>query len=402
MLTRPIAIAAFALTALNGAAAETPTNSNYVVYPDPSLIQRDLSGLARVYRKNYTKFIAYRTPNGGEIKLVATDGMSDEQLLRAYNILSFYLTDVPGSTWGADKSAVANAMAGNDAVLVMPGGADGDSPISSRALAGQPLYALEFPTEGSRAYIGNDYEQRDAGFEEIFHMVHDTGIGTRYTQGVLNETYQAEIATATAHALRENLWGRGDQGTKDWVAELEQEGSLEQEYIASVLDSYYGLWGAWTEEPGGMWGIYAAKTRDEVRQMDPMGAALVPAFLSDTVTYMARIDPGFAGTFEMSFDPKQPYTHKSQYLVNARLLGDLPSGLRGNDHDNILMGNAADNLIDGKGGTDVVQFGFASTMASIARTPQGVSVSGPENGTDLLQGIEILRFTDRDIPVSGL
>ncbi|PIE12321.1 MAG: hypothetical protein CSA72_00245, partial [Rhodobacterales bacterium] len=304
--------------------------------------------------------------------------------------------------YGADKRAVANAMADNGAVLVLPGGADGDSPISDRALVGQPLYALEFPTEGSRAYIENDYSQRDAGFEEIFHMVHDYGIGTRYTEGALKATYQAEISAAMSHARRKNLWGRGDRGTQDWLVELEKEGSLEQEYIVSVLDSYFGYWGAWSEAPGGMWGIYAAKTRAEVKQMDPMGAALVPAFLSDTVTYMARIDPKFSGTFEMSFDPAQPYTHKSQYLVNARLLGDLPSGLSGNDFDNILLGNGADNTIDGKGGNDVVQFGFAFTEAKIARTVDGVSVSGPGNGTDQLQNIEILRFTDRDVLVSSL
>ena len=28
-----------------------------------------------------------------------------------------------------------------------------------------------------------------------------------------------------------------------WVAELTQENSLSQEYLAAVIDAYYGLWG---------------------------------------------------------------------------------------------------------------------------------------------------------------
>ncbi|MCW1951010.1 MAG: hypothetical protein KIH44_006565 [Octadecabacter sp.] len=382
--------------------AETPSNPNYVRYAEPSLIQRDLSGLARVYRRNYTKFINYPTENGGHILLVATDGMSDEQLLRAYNILDFYLTDVPGSQYGSDKTAVANAMADNGAVLVLPGGADGDSPIRNRALQGQPLYALEFPTEGSVAYVNNDYEQRDAGLEEIFHMVHDYGIGTKYTEGALQTTYQAEIARATANSLANSLWGNGDSGVKSWISELDQEGSLEQEYIASVLDSYYGYWGGWTEADGGMWDIYVAKIRQDIEQHDPMGAALIPQFLSETITYMARIDPEFSGTFEMSFDASNPYTHKSRYLVNARLLGDLPSGINGNDHDNVLLGNFADNMIDGKGGNDVVQYPVASSEVVITRSATGIQVTGADVGTDSLKNIETLRFFDVDISASSL
>ena len=387
----------------SGAFAQTHQNTNYVDYPEPSLIQRDLSGLDRVYRRNYDKFIPYMVPDGGQVLLVATDGMSDEQLLRAYNILDFYLTDVPGSKYGADKTAVANAMAENGAVLVMPGGADGDSPISERALEGQPLYALEFPIEGSPAYINNDYEQRDAGFEEIFHMVHDYGIGTRYTPGALSSSYQVEVAEATNHALTNALWGIETDGyVTKWVSELAEEGSLQQEYMAAILDSYYGYWGAWSEGEGGMWGIYVAKTRGDVEQLDPMGAALIPQFLSTTVTYMARIDPSFEGTFDMSFDPDRPYTNKSQYLVKARLLGDQPSGLSANDHDNILIGNAADNAIDGKGGTDVVQYSVASTDVSITANTNRLTINGPDIGTDTLHNIEILRFTDRDVIASSL
>jgi len=382
----------------DASADQAQTNPSYVIYPDLSLIQRGLSPLPRVLRRNYDKYISYRTPNGGSVPLVATDDVSDEQLLRAYNILDFYLTDVPGSQYGSDKSAVANAMAANGAVLVMPGGSDGDSTVWPWALAGQPLYQLEFPVEGSPAYLSNDYQQRDAGFEEIFHMVHDYGIGTKLSDGALKDSYQVELAEATNSAFDEGRWAATpDAGTKEWIEELRAEGSLQQEYIASVIDSFYGLWGPWDEGPGGMWGIYIGKTRAEVERLDPLGAAVLQKFLPDQITYMARIDPSFEGTFEMSFNADQPYTHKSQYLLNARLLGDLPSSLLGNAHDNVIMGNGANNTLDGADGFDVVQYGFASGQAIISNVDGIVTVDSETGGRDTLRNIEAIRFTDKDI-----
>ena len=141
----------FAATALAGmtlgaaaTAQQNPTNPNYVSYPEPSLIQRDLGALGWVIRRNYDKYIDYKSPNGGSILLVATNDVSDEQLLRANNILEFYLTEVPDAQYGMDKAAVANAMAANGAVLVMPGGSDGNSTVWSWALAGQPWYPWNF------------------------------------------------------------------------------------------------------------------------------------------------------------------------------------------------------------------------------------------------------------------
>ncbi len=44
-------------------------------------------------------------------------------------------------------------------------------------LDGQPLYQSEIQVEGHRWYIEQNYDHRDATFEEILHLVHDTGIG---------------------------------------------------------------------------------------------------------------------------------------------------------------------------------------------------------------------------------
>ncbi len=47
------------------------------------------------------------------------------RIIKAYNVLSFYLTN----TKDYDKTAVANSMADNGAVLNMPNGADGEDTL---------------------------------------------------------------------------------------------------------------------------------------------------------------------------------------------------------------------------------------------------------------------------------
>lgn len=376
------------------------SNPAYVKYPDASLIKKDIDSIGDKYHKYYSKYIDYKTPNGNSIYIVAQDKISDEQVLRAMNILGFYLTDVSGSQYGTNKSVIANKMASNNAVLVMPNGADGKSPIPDDGLLGQPLYQLEFPVEGSLDYIHNNYDRRDAGFEEILHLVQDTGIGVdgnvNVNPGVLPE-YQKEIRDATNHALSAKIWA-SPQDVQGWLEELRQDNSLPQEYLASVIDSYYGLWGSFDGD-GGMWGIYEAKTRSDIPVIDPQGIEIVEKFFSPTITYMTRIDSNFEGLFLMSFDQNNPYTHKSQYLVNAQLLGSKNSDISGNYHDNIFIGNAGNNIIDGENGFDIVQFSGNYNEYIITQSSNEIIVEDVLNrdGIDTLRNIELLRFTDKDI-----
>ena len=185
----------------------------------------------------YTEVIA---PNGKSIPIIAQEGVRDIAVARARNLLKFFLTDVPHSKYGSDKSTVANTMTINKAILMMPEGAhrEGREPD----IEAQPLYESETPVDGSRWYIKNDWNHRDAAFEEIFHLVHDTGIGT-YLRGALPE-YQRALKVEAIKAMREKRWGISiDPEVNDWLEELAKENSLAQEYIAAVIDSYYGLWG---------------------------------------------------------------------------------------------------------------------------------------------------------------
>lgn len=348
------------------------------------------------YARDFVWYTHINAPNGGLIRIFAQDQVTIDQIIHARDILNFYLTNVPNSTYGADKSAVANAMANNEAILVLLNGHDRGNPPR---VQGQELYSEELVVEGSPAYINNDYENhRDATFEEILHLVHDAGIGVdgANTQSGALPEFQRQIREATNNALPENnsLWAYGAE-QREWLDELSQENSLTQEYLAAVVDSYYGLWGAF-DEPRGMWGFYIAQTREDIAVHDPLGYGLMQAFFSPYLTYMARIDSGFEGTFSMTFDPAQPYTSKSQYLLHAALTGNNNSNLIGNDQNNLLSGNTGDNLIDGLGGDDTIIYAGIISDYNISINDDSVQIIGID-GTDTLINIEHIQFTDQTL-----
>lgn len=363
-----------------------------------ALIQTTPSSLSDYANAGFNRYIELSTSRGKPIHIFAQDAVSDAAMLRAHNILKFYLEDVPGSAYGANKAAVFDKMGDHQATLLMPNGAHGDG--AEPRLRGQLLYQNEITVEGSDWYIQNNYEHRDATFEEIFHLVHDDGIGTD-RPGAL-PAYQDELLAEARRALADNRWGiAADPSVADWIAELDAEGSIAQEYIAAVIDSYYGLWGPWTEAEGGMWGIYIAKTRAEVLEKDPKGAELLSAFLPDMLGYDARIDPSFTGTFEMAFRSDLPYTHKSRYLLNAMLTGDKASHLLGNAANNRLSGNSADNTINGAGGEDTVIYCHPKDAYTLDKQGNTITLSGPD-GTDTLLNIEHIHFADQRSSIDEL
>ena len=343
----------------------------------------------------YTEIVA---PNGKPIRIFAQDKVPLTTMYRTRNILRFFLEDVPGTEYGTDKVAVANAMANNNAVLMLPNGAheEGKEPPFNA----QPLFVAEMATEGSAWYQNNNFEHRDASFEEIFHLVHDTGIGT-YLPGAI-PAYQKKLLAEAKAAISDGRWGiKVNPDTQDWLDELAAENSLAQEYIASVIDSYYGFWGPWNQGKGGMWGVYIAKTRAEVAEKDPKGKALLEAYLNPWLTYEARLDPSFTGTFKMTFDKSKPYTHKSQYLTWVTLTGGQAANIDGNPRDNTLRGNTADNTIDGREGSDSAIYCHESSQYTVSKTDTGVEVKGPD-GTDTLRNIETIVFADKTVATESL
>ena len=364
------------------------------------------------FRNNYERFTSVTAPNGGQIKIYAQSEITDEQMVRARSILEFFLENVPLSTYGSNKLLIANQMATNDARLIMLNGSDDGNPPTG----GQTLYATENVVEGTAAYMAND--PRDAAFEEILHLVHDNGIGVdgpNTMPGVSSvAAFQTQLRAATENAITAGvngvssgaaqlgLWGGNDLAN---LNELSMENSLTQEYLASMVDVYYGFAG----EIGPNEDQYTPTTRAEMETMDPMGWALVGedtprAFFNPFVTYVARIDAGFSGTFTMTFDANERYTYKSQYLLNARLTGINDSNLTGNEQHNRLSGNAGTNIIDGAGGEDIAVFQGPFSEYTVTISGNNVQVVDSQPGRDgatTLVNVESMEFSDQIAFVDG-
>ncbi len=315
--------------------------------------------------------------------------------VRCRNIIQHYLTNYSGSKYGSNKAAVANKMAANKAILVLLNGQDdGSNPLSTK-VSGQPLYQNEIQVEGHVWYMNQDYNNhRDAAFEEILHLVHDTGIGIDGAGGSAGAAtkYQKQIRKAQNNALQKKLWATIKGSESSQVAEWRKENSLSQEYLASVVDSYYGLWGAYTEsKTNGMWGMYIGKDRTDMKKEDPMGYALMGMFFHPYITYNAQLSASLNGNFSLRFNSAKPYTHHSQYLKDVTLLGT---------NNNSVTVNELNNNITGNSGTNTVIFSGKSTEYN-RYTKNGKTYVNDKiknrDGNNTLFRIEKLKFTDKTI-----
>jgi len=352
------------------------------------------SNLGKEYSANFNRYTKVVTPNGGKIHIVAQSNLTDEQIVRARSTLEHFLKNYPGSEYGDNKSELANKMAENGAILTLLNGQDdGNNPVE---VNGQALFENEIQVEGHPWYINQDYNNhRDATYEEILHLVHDYGIGIdghNSFPGAMPK-YQSEIRQAQKNALSTNLWGIG---ADRWINELTDENSLTQEYLAALIDSYYGLWGGWTDSnTHGMWGIYVAKTRNEIFLEDPVGGEIMNnKFFHPYLTYNARIDSSFNGVFSLKFDSLKPYTNHSQYLKDITLLGNNDTSVYINQLDNNIIGNK---------GTNTVIFNGNSSEYIIDITDIEISVTDKvsnRDGVNILKEIEKIKFTDQTIELN--
>ena len=352
------------------------------------------SDLGKQYSNNFNRYTKVVTPNGGEIHIVAQSNLTDEQIVRARSTLEHFLENYPGSKYGSNKSELANKMAENGAILTLLNGQDdGNNPVE---VNGQALFENEIQVEGHPWYINQDYNNhRDATYEEILHLVHDYGIGIdghNSFPGAMPE-YQSEIREAQKNALSNNLWGIG---ADRWINELIGENSLTQEYLAALVDSYYGLWGAWTESSThGMWGIYVAKTRNEILSEDPVGNEIMTnKFFHPYLTYNARIDESFKGTFSLRFDSSKSYTNHSRYLKDITLLGNNDISVSINQLDNSITGNEGVNTVIFSGNRSEYIIDISGNDTSVEDKVAN------RDGINILHGIEKLKFTDQIVELN--
>lgn len=363
--------------------------------------------LASSFSPTFCKAMVLPSPTKGNVYIVAQDEVSDEQLIRSHGILLHYLAPLEGATYGSEKAAVFDAIASRRAVLTLFNGRDDGANPAAEKYYGQPtqpLFAGEIFVEGSAIYQsgGTEEDGRDAAFEEILHFVHDNGIGvdgSNGTDGALVRSYQGEIRTAMENARSKQIWPRSAEFSS-WITELAGENSLTQEYLAGVNDAYYGLSAGDRSE-----GPHRSTTREELEQQDPQGFTLIQKFLAPNLSFQARVDPSYTGNFRLKFDANELYTHKSRYLLNARLLGTNDSGLVGNANNNTLQGNAGNNVLDGGEGEDTAQFEGVQSEYSITREGDTLTISDTligRDGNDTLRSIEFVQFDGERIAVSDL
>ena len=358
---------------------------------------------------SYSKVVA---PNGKPIHIFADGGWSEERIVKARKVLEHILTDAPGTRFGNDKVAVANAMADNRATLVLFRTERAleialSGPLGRVDLGMQDLRANECPVEGSPDYLA--HETRDASYEEIIHLVHDYGIKPALPE------YHAELVVASDAATARGIW-------RGWPDDEPENHA--NEYLGVLYDNYLDLWwpnptkyeGIPVEERGGIppgqshFGRYHVNSRARLLEVDPDGYALIEAFFPPHLTYAPSLPENFAGVFSLELDPEVRYTHKSQHLNDVSLTGASGAGLFGNsrsnhlignDGDNLLKGGAGDDLLDGASGTDTALFVGRGAEYEVVRLPDGgVRVSdGAEgrDGVDELRGVERLQFADQQV-----
>lgn len=366
----------------------------------------------QVFKDVFVRYTKIYAPNGKPIHILAQDGWTDDQIKKGRNVLEFLLTDFPGSEYGNDKSAVANAMADRKATMVF----FNTEPDMRKAMRGplrgatdlsmQDLRANECPAEGDDDYM--KHITRDASFEEIWHLVHDYGV-----KQVLPDMI-AEMRMANDSAA--------EKGWRAWPDDEPDEHP--NEYVGVLIDNYYDLWTVRPklyegrdispeDVPEGQshFGRYFAGSRARMKENDPVGYALIQKFLPPYLTYTPELPEYFEGTFSIEFDESLVYTHKSQHLEKVSLTGTNNANLKGNSYDNVLTGNDGDNILTGGAGNDTLEGkgGKDTAVFTGPRTEYVIDIHNGEtkitdknplrDGEDSLKNIEILKFSDQVIEI---
>ncbi|MCX6348363.1 MAG: hypothetical protein NTV79_02520, partial [Candidatus Aureabacteria bacterium] len=133
-----------------------------------------------VFTDVFVKYTNVMAPNGKLIHLLAQGDWTDDKIVKVRNILEHMLTDFPGSAYGSDKTKVADAMSDRKAAMIL----FDNSQASRKAMSGplgrvtdlymQSMWANETAAEGSDDYM--KHVTRDAAYEEIWHLVHESGV----------------------------------------------------------------------------------------------------------------------------------------------------------------------------------------------------------------------------------
>jgi len=359
-------------------------------------------GTPDVFADTFTKYTKLVAPNGKPIHFIVQDAWSDDQILKARNIMEHILTDYPGSRYGDNKAVVANSMGNKKATMTLfnTSATARDWRRGSTDLFTQSLWATETTAEGTDDYM--NHATRDAAYEEVLHLVQGSGIIPTLTE------YQAQIKAAEGAATATG-WGPPNDQPNEW----------HYEYFAQLLDIYLDLWVVQPTKwegtdlaPGEMpegtahRGQNQSNSREELMALDPVGFGIVEQFFHPYLTYTPLMPIDFEGTFSIKLDKSKSYTYKSQHLRNVTLRGENNVSLTGNRHANVLTGNAGKNTLSGGGGDDRLNGNQGQDTAVFSGTREEYAVTRKDgyvtvrdtrlnrDGADTLTSIELLQFSD--------
>jgi hypothetical protein len=363
-----------------------------------------------VIRDVFNRYTRVLAPNGKAIHLLAQPRWTDDQVIKARNVLRHLLTDYPGSVYGNNKAAIANAMADRNATMVLFNTPEelekvfNTTPLGKVDLSMQDLRANECPADGDDDYM--NHITRDAAYEEIWHLVHDYGI---------KPTLPAMLAE-----MRKANDGAVKKGWRAWPEDEPQEHP--NEYVGVLIDNYLDLWAVRPKKyegrnigpddvPGGTshFGRYFANSREKLKILDPAGYVLIEKFIPPYLTYNALLPDNFSGVFSLAFDKDKAYTYKSRHLKDVTLRGNNPAHLLGNGLDNKLTGNNGDNRLTGAAGNDELDGGKGNDTAVFSGLHEEYTISKENgkvtvtdktenrDGSDILVNIELLQFKDKQV-----
>jgi hypothetical protein len=375
--------------------------SNLDLGPDDlAIVDLDPAVVSPIVTDVFARYAALVTLSGRRIHVVAQSGVSDPQIRRAREVLRQHLTDVPGTTAGAAKGDVANAVSlrcGTIAIFRDAAAYDLSDPRVATfdgdfGAAYVPLFADRVVVEGTPEYLAPD-PAWDQTFGATAVLVYRLGLVTE------RPDWTQQLRLAEGNALVDGSFS--PNGADPYLF-------VEEAFLGVVLESHAGVW---AHDPAGdgsaQFGVYAFGSRPALEAGDASTFDLLEDFFGAEHGFDARLHPAFTGVFELELRVQDAYTNRSQYLTNVRLLGSLTSELRGSDRDESLTGNLGNNVLEGRGGDDALDGGdgvdaaeYAGLRAEFTVIDNGDGTTTvqhdvqPGLGVDVLRNVELVVFDD--------
>ena len=264
--------------------------------------------------------------------------MTNSQLIHVRNVLENYLTDIPESAMGSNKSPVLNALSLSNAVLFVlndPSDSDSDEfiSLSEAGAIGKTVFASEIFPEGVPEYMSS--ESRNVTYSAVARYVHKYGIKNALP------SMQSSVVSLMNDAINNNKFIP--------AADLPVE-QYDERYLSLLLETFFGVWGhdpnndQWAGEHE-----YGYINRESMSVGDLQAYNLIKGFFGENWSYTVDLPADFNGLFSVKHNPEMPYTNRSKYLKNIKISGVNNIDITGNMNQNHVLGNQGVNIFEGGG-----------------------------------------------------